>query len=84
MSSDAIRNAFERLMDKVGINGHRGFYALRKTGATLIEKIDPAVTEMYLAHAEPGMKRAYAQRDWGRLAQALEAMAERLKDALTT
>jgi len=39
----------------------------RKTGASEIEKIDPTVTEMYLAHSEKGMKRNYAERDWAAL-----------------
>jgi len=69
--SDSIGHIFWRLQQKTNINGSRGFYCLRKTGATLIETIDPACTEMYLAHAEPGMKRAYAQRDWTRLERAL-------------
>ena len=29
---------------------------------------------MYLAHSEKGMKRAYAERDWGRLERALVEM----------
>ena len=57
--SDAIKCSFWRIQRKTGINSGRGFYSLRKTGATLIEAIDPLVTEMYLAHAEPGQKRAY-------------------------
>jgi hypothetical protein len=44
---------------------------LRKTGATEIEKINPAVTEMYLAHVERGMKRNYAQWNWTALDEAL-------------
>ncbi len=57
----------------------RGFYCLRKTGASLIEKIDPLATEMYLSHAEPGMKRSYAERDWDRLGRALIEMERRVK-----
>jgi len=56
----------------------RGFYCLRKAGASIIERIDPAVTEMYLSHAEPGMKRAYAERDWARLGRALTKMERQL------
>jgi hypothetical protein len=48
----------------------------------MIEQIDPAATEMYLAHAEPGMKRTYAQRDWARLERALGEMETRPKDVL--
>jgi hypothetical protein len=79
---DAIKSSFDRLLRKVGLNGGRGFYCLRKTGATLIEQIDPAATEMYLGHAENGMKRVYAQRDWGRLEKALLVVEERLKEVL--
>jgi hypothetical protein len=35
-----------------------GVLLLAKTGARMIEQIDPAATEMYLAHVENGMKRA--------------------------
>ena len=65
--TDAIRSAFFRLMKKTKVPNHRGFYSLRKTAASEIEAIDPAVTEMFLAHSEKGMKRHYAERDWARL-----------------
>lgn len=57
-----------------------GFYSLRKTGATLIEQIDPLATEMYLSHSERGLTRNYAERDWGRLELALTEMGKRLKN----
>ena len=41
---DAVKNAFERVLRKIGINGGQGFSCLRDTGATLIEQIDPAAT----------------------------------------
>lgn len=73
--SDAVSNTFVRLLKKQGLhNTGRGFYSLRRTGASCIEKIDPLATEMYLAHVEQGMKRAYAQRDWARLDRALVEM----------
>ena len=78
--SDAVKNAFDRVMKKVGPSGHRGFYCLRKTGASLVEEIDPSATEMYLGHVEPGMKKHYAQRDWGRLERALVEMGKRLEN----
>jgi len=37
---------------------------------------DPSVTEMYLAHAERGMKRNYAERNWAALDQALVALEQ--------
>ena len=80
--SDAVKNAFARVLRKVGINGGRGFSSLRDAGATLSEQIDPAVTEMYLSHSEPGMKRHYAERDWGRLERALDEMQQRLREIL--
>jgi hypothetical protein len=70
-------------LKKVGIEGGRGFSSLRDMGATLIEQIDPAVTEMYLSHSEPCMKRHYAERDWARLERALLEMEKRLGDVLT-
>jgi integrase len=81
--SNAISNAFFRVRQKTGINEGRSFYSLRKTGASLIEQIDPAVTEMYLSHAENGMKKVYTRRDWTRLGKALTVMEERLKQVVS-
>jgi excisionase family DNA binding protein len=81
--SDAVKNAFDRLLTEVDLNGHRRFYCLRKTGATMIESIDPATTEMYLGHVERGMKKHYAERDWARLERALMEMELRLSGVLT-
>jgi integrase len=69
--TDAIRSAFFRLMKKTKTPNHRGFYSLRKTAASEIETIDPAVTEMFLGHSEKGLKRHYAERDWARLDGAI-------------
>ena len=77
--SDAVKNAFDRALRKAGLLGHRGFYCLRKTGASLIESIDPMATEMYLSHVENGMKKHYADRDWGRLERALVEMERRVR-----
>ena len=68
---DSIRRAFTRLMKKTKVPNGRGFYSLRKTAASEIEAIDPAVTEMFLAHSEKGMKRHYAERDWARMDKAI-------------
>lgn len=72
--SDSIRCLFWRIQKKTGINGGRGFYCLRKTAATEIEKIDPLVTEMFLGHAERGMKKHYAERHFELLDEALEKL----------
>jgi integrase len=72
--ADAVKCLFWRVQRKTGINGGRGFYCLRKTAATEIEKINPLVTEMFLAHTEKGMKRHYAERAFGLLDEALEEM----------
>jgi hypothetical protein len=73
--SDATKNLFWRLLREKGLGGnHRGFSTLRNTAATEIEKIDPAVTEMFLSHSEKGMKKHYAERDWKRLHAAQEKL----------
>ncbi len=77
--TDVIKCAFFRLQKKTGINAGRSFRSLRKTGASIIEQIDPMCTEMYLSHSERGMKQFYAQRDWSRLAEALQEMEKRLR-----
>ena len=75
--SDAVRSAFSRLTKQLEINGGRGFYTIRKTAASEIEKIDPAVTEMFLGHSEHGLKRFYAERNWNRLDTALRKLRHR-------
>ena len=75
--TDVIRSAFSRLMKKTMIPNHRGFYSLRKTAASEIEAIDPAVTEMFLAHSEKAMKKHYAERDWSRLDLATTKLEKR-------
>ena len=74
--TDCVRLAFTRLMKKLDIPQDRGFYALRKTAACEIERIDPMVTEMYLGHSERGLKRHYAERDWARLDAAILELNE--------
>jgi hypothetical protein len=69
--SDSTECMIRRVQQKTGINGKRGFCTLTKTGAMEIEKINPAATEMYLAHVERGMKRNYAQRNGTALGEVM-------------
>lgn len=62
-------------MKRLDIPQDRGFYALRKTAASEIERIDPMVTEMYLGHSERGLKKHYAERDWARLDSEIMELA---------
>jgi integrase len=75
--NDAIKCAFWRVLRHVGINGGRGFYSLRKTAATEIERINPLVTSLFLAHSPREMKRFYALPHWDALDQALRQLGER-------
>jgi len=77
--TDAIRSAFFRLMKKTKLPNHRGFYSLRKTAASEIEAIDPAVTEMFLAHSEKAMKKHYVERDWARLDDAVMQLSKTIE-----
>ena len=49
-------------------------FPINKTTATEIEKINPLVTEMFLAHTEKGQKRHYAERTYTMLDAALGEM----------
>src|SRR5690606_17719094 len=71
--TDAVRSAFSRLKKSVEMKDDRGFYCLRKTAATAIERIDPTVTGMFLAHARRDMAKHYAAPAWERLDAALAA-----------
>lgn len=58
-------------MKRLDIPQDRGFYALRKTASSEIERIDPMATEMLLGHTERGLKRHYAECNWPRLDKAV-------------
>ncbi len=72
--SDAIKNAFWRLMRDTKIPAGRGFYSLRKTAASEIEKIDPLVTSMFLSHSVRDMKSHYALRNWDAMDRATDLL----------
>lgn len=76
---DAVRNCFDRLKRKVGIEG-RSFRSLRKTGASMIK--DSAfgdVVQTYLGHsARTVADQHYARPPQGRLDEALEWLRNRL------
>ena len=79
---DAIANLFYRCRKKSNIKPGRSFYNLRKTGATMVDEIDPMVTGLYLSHAERTMKRHYVQEGWTRLDKALMGVQEKLGDII--
>ncbi|QEG42087.1 tyrosine-type recombinase/integrase [Roseimaritima ulvae] len=65
--ADAIRFSFDRLKNrkKMGFKEHPcSFKHLRKTGANEIEKINPELTGLYLAHSEGQMKRHYVEQQF--------------------
>ena len=79
---DAIGSVFFRLLRKCDLdNTGRKFYTLRKTGASMIEQIDPLATAIFLSHRDTDgdrMKRYYVQRDFVRLEVALRELDRRL------
>lgn len=67
---DAINLAFDRLKNnkKAGFKEDpRSFKHLRKSAANEIEKVRPELTELFLAHAEAGMKRHYVNQHFDEL-----------------
>lgn len=68
--NDVVRLSFDRLKNakKTGFKGDpRSFKHLRKTAANEIERVRPDLTELFLAHSEGGMKRAYVERHFQEL-----------------
>ena len=63
-----------RLQQATDINAGRSFYTLRKTAASEIEKIDPFVTSMFLAHSPREMKRHCAMKNWAALDSAIDRL----------
>lgn len=63
--NDSVRLAFNQLKQtkKAGFKEDpRSFKHLRKSAANEIEKVRPELTELFLAHAEAGMKRHYVNQ----------------------
>ncbi|TWT31113.1 hypothetical protein KOR34_44870 [Posidoniimonas corsicana] len=69
---DAVSKAFARTMKQAKLEGHkRSFKHLRKTAANEIEKRDPTLTPLFLAHSEQGVKRHYVDTHYDRLFEAV-------------
>jgi hypothetical protein len=65
---DAVEQAWKALLRRAAPDRRLGFRFLRKTGADAIKRLATLEeSEMYLAHAEPGINKAYANRNWGRM-----------------
>lgn len=75
---DATRQAWRYILDRSGVR-RLSYGKLRKTGAWMAKVIGGLeVSEMYLAHAELGMNKHYAGRDWDKLDAALTVMRGQL------
>ncbi|QDU55618.1 hypothetical protein [Aeoliella mucimassa] len=77
VTNDCVSFAFNRLKatKKAGLkNDKRGFKHFRKSAANEIERVRPDLTELFLAHAEKGMKRHYVQAAYAALFQATDEL----------
>jgi integrase len=82
---DAIGNAWQRLLKQTGVRP-LSFKFLRKTAAHLVRVTlghGSEVAEMLLAHADVGMIRFYAGRDWNKLKVATDRMHVLLSPVFT-
>ncbi|MFZ2874985.1 MAG: hypothetical protein WAZ94_10955 [Phycisphaerales bacterium] len=72
---DAVEQAWKALLQRIDPDRRLGFRFLRKTGADAIKRLGTLEeSEMYLAHAEPGINKAYANRNWGRMWECLRQL----------
>ena len=79
---DAISIVWKRILDDAKMPKARrlSFGFLRKTGAQMVKKIGGLeVSEMYLAHNEPGLNKHYAGRSWDKLKAAMTEMRQQLQ-----
>lgn len=74
-----VSEAWRLIVKRSGVP--KGTYKLlRKTGAWMLKQIGGLeVSEMYLAHQEPGMNKHYAGRRWDKLDAALLEMRKQLE-----
>jgi len=76
---DAIEQKWKKLIERAGLGRSLGFRFLRKTGADAIKRFGGLEeSEMYLAHAEVGINKAYANRNWSRLWECLRQLRQTL------
>jgi integrase len=76
-----VSEAWRVIVRRSGVQGT--YKLLRKTGAWMTKQIGGLeVSEMYLAHQEPGMNKAYAGRRWDKLDVALAEMRKQLEPML--
>ncbi|MEO0511755.1 MAG: hypothetical protein AAF108_02520 [Planctomycetota bacterium] len=76
---DAIEQAWKRMLSTSGIERRLGFRYLRKTGADAIKRMGSLEeSEMYLSHAEPGINKVYANRNWDRMWACLQQLRAEL------
>jgi integrase len=78
--NNAIGQGWERLTRNAGVRP-LSFKFLRKTAAWLCRTLsDTDTAEMLLSHADKGVIKFYAARDWdGKLADALRSMRQKLQ-----
>lgn len=72
---DAVEQTWKALLRRIAPDRRLGFRFLRKTGADAIKRLGTLEeSEMYLAHAEVGINKAYANRNWGRMWECLRQL----------
>lgn len=76
---DSIDQHWKQLVVRARLGEWMGFRFLRKTGANAIKRLGGLEeSEMYLAHQEPGLNKAYANRNWERLWKCLDGFRKQL------
>ena len=72
----ALSHEMRKLLDRVAINGHRGFYTLRHVFRTVADAArDPVAIDAIMGHADPSMGAVYRERiDDDRLRAVVEVV----------
>jgi len=72
--TNIVKLAFDRVKKKLKMPCRRGLKSLRKSAANEIEKINPALTSLFLAHSDSRVAKHYVTRHYTELFEVIDRL----------